>query len=213
MKRPNEKAYEYIKTRILDGTLQPAQHLTEVQLSEEIGVSRNTIKNTLLRLSDEKLVVIENNKGAYVASLTVDEIVQYYEIRIHLEELVVASAAVNITDKEIEKLRVVLDKMVELKESKNFTEYSRHNKMFHNIIYDASKKKVAVGMIHEIKNQLARFQLRTIMVPGRADNSVEEHRILLNALAAHDEKAAVEAIKVHVGHVLKTIYEYKVLFN
>lgn len=213
MIRPNEKAYEYIKSRIIDGTLRPAQHLPEIQLSEEIRVSRNTIKNTLLKLSEEKLVVIENNRGAYVASLTVDEIVQYYEIRLHLEEIAIVSAAANITDDQLKQLRSVLDKMIELKEKKDFAEYSRHNKLFHNIIYDASKKTVAVGMIREIKNQLARFQLRTIMVPGRAENSVEEHRALVDALAAHDEKAAVEAIKVHVGHVLETIYEYKVLFN
>ena len=213
MIRPNQKAYEYIRSRILDGTFRPAQHLTETQLAEEIHVSRSTIKNVLLKLSEEKLVVIEDNRGAYVISLTVDEIVQYYEIRIRLEEIAVASAAEYITDEQLRQLRSVLEKMVELKEKKDFAEYSKHNRLFHNIIYDASLKKIAVEMIREIKTQLARYQLRTIMVPGRSDNSVEEHRILLDALAAHDKEKAVEAIRTHVGHVLKTIYEYKALFN
>ena len=213
MIRPNQKAYEYIRSRILDGTFRPAQHLTETQLAEEIHVSRSTIKNVLLKLSEEKLVVIEDNRGAYVISLTVDEIVQYYEIRIRLEEIAVASAAEYITDEQLRQLRSVLEKMVELKEKKDFAEYSKHNRLFHNIIYDASQKKIAVEMIREIKTQLARYQLRTIMVPGRSDNSVEEHRILLDALAAHDKEKAVEAIRTHVGHVLKTIYEYKALFN
>ena len=211
--RPTEKAYEYIKEKIHDGTFRPAQHLTEVQLSEEIGVSRNTIKKVLLLLAEEKLVVIENNKGASVMSLSVDEIVQYYEIRVKLEEIAVASAAVCITDSQIAMLREVLDKMIVFKDQKNFTEYSKHNILFHNIIYDASEKKIAVNMIREIKTQLSRYQLRTIMVPGRSENSVVEHQKLLDALAAHDTEAAVEAIRIHVGHVLETIYEFKSLFN
>lgn len=211
--RPTEKAYQYIKERIHDGTFRPAQHLTEVQLSEEIGVSRNTVKKVLLLLAEEKLVVIENNKGASVMSLSVDEIVQYYEIRLRLEEIAVASASVCITDSQIAKLREVLNKMIEFKDQKNFNEYSKHNILFHNIIYDASEKKIAVNMIREIKTQLSRYQLRTIMVPGRSENSVVEHRRLLEALAAHDTEAAVEAIRVHVGHVLETIYEFKSLFN
>lgn len=211
--RPTQKAYEYLKSRILDGTLRPAQHLTEVQLSEEIGVSRNTVKKVLLLLAEEKLVLLENNKGATVMSLSVDEIVQYYEIRMRLEEIAVASAAVNISDDQISELRAVLKKMIEFKEQKNFVEYSRHNQLFHSIIYDASEKRIAVNMIREIKAQLARYQLRTIMVPGRSDVSVVEHQQILDALALHDIDAAVKAIRVHVGHVLETIYEFKSLFN
>ena len=50
MKRANEIAYDHIKNRILDGIYRPAQRLLEAQLSDEIGVSRNTVKKVLLKL-------------------------------------------------------------------------------------------------------------------------------------------------------------------
>ena len=80
MKRPAEIAYDFIKERILEGVYYPSQKLIENDLSLEIGVSRNTVKKALLKLEQENLIVMENNKGATIKAFTLDEINNYFKI-------------------------------------------------------------------------------------------------------------------------------------
>jgi DNA-binding GntR family transcriptional regulator len=212
MARANEIAYDYIKNRIIDGTLRPAQRLIEAQLASEIGVSRNTIKKVLLQLEQDRLVTIQDNKGAMVQSLTVGEIQEYYEIRKVLEVIVVRSAIEFISAKDLQKMQDVYAEMCELNANGDFESYSKGNKQLHEIIYQASCKPIAVEMIRGIKQQLIRFQFRTMVVPGRAEQSVEEHKMLVSAFAKRDKDAATIAIQNHMDNVSATITKYKALF-
>ncbi len=212
MVRANEIAYAYIKSRIQDGTFRPAQRLVEAQLVEDIGVSRNTIKKALMLLSREGLITIEDNKGATIRSLDLGEVIEYYEIRIALEKIVIQHAAKNITPSDLDEMAALLDRMKALSAQKDFDTYSECNRQFHNVIYRASQKPIIADIIQNIKTQLKRFQIKTMLVPGRADHSMEEHEAILNALRNHDAVAAEKMIITHVSHVVDTIVQYKNLF-
>ncbi|NBK21459.1 MAG: GntR family transcriptional regulator [Spirochaetia bacterium] len=212
MARANDIAYEYIKKRIINGHFRPAQRLVEAQLAVDIPVSRNTVHKALLQLEQERLIVMEANKGATVLSLDVEEIQEYYEIRKSLEVIVVSSATSLISEAALAKLHDILLKMKELSAHQNYDEYSKCNVEFHNIIYGSSKKPVAVEMIKMIKNQLIRFQFRTMMVPGRSDSSLQEHEALFEAINNRDKEAAAIAISHHMDNVSKTIEKYKELY-
>lgn len=212
MARANDIAYEYIKKRIISGHFRPAQRLVEAQLASDIKVSRNTIHKALLQLEQERLIVMEKNKGATVLSLNIEEIQEYYEIRKALEVIVVSAATSLMSESELAKLAEILQKMDSLRKSGEFDEYSKCNVQFHNIIYEASNKPVAVDMIHMIKNQLIRFQFRTMMVPGRSDSSFQEHQALYEAIKNRDTEAAANAISRHMNNVSTTIEKYKELF-
>jgi len=212
MIRANQIAYEFIRSRILDGTFRPAQRLVESQLATDIGVSRNTVKKVLLQIEQEHLITLEDHKGARVLSPTIEEIQEYYEIRRSLEVLVVRSAVKRISDTDLQKMRTILTKMQELKALNDFDNYSKCNRQFHDIIYEASGRPITVEMIKGIKNQLIRFQFRTMLVPGRSDNSILEHTDLLEALVVRNEEAASEAIARHIDNVASTIVKYKALF-
>ena len=208
MKGANEIAYNYIKSRILDGTYLPAQRLLEAQLSQEIGVSRNTIKKALLMLQQDKLVFLEGNKGATIFSLSIEEVLEYYEVREALEMIIASHAAEQIGGSEILELKKLVEKMTRNMKELQFEEYSKGNREFHKIIYDVSKKPVAVNMIVGIRSQLNRFMIRTMLVPGRAEESIQEHRDILQALEQHDSKTAQEKMGLHVRHVAETIKKH-----
>lgn len=207
MSRPMEMAYEYIKQRILDGTYHPSQKVTELELAEVVGVSRNTIKKALLKLEQENLVKIEKNKGAYVKSFTLEEVLNYLEIREVLEGLVAKTAAENISDADLEKMKNVLDLMESHLKNERFDEYSNLNKEFHNIIYQASRNVQAVEMINIIKNQLLRYHFRTILVPGRNKSSYKEHQNIFAALKARDPNQVEQVTRLHIANVRKTVEE------
>lgn len=203
--RQSDMTYEYIKKKIVDGIYKPSQRLTESQLAKEINVSRHTIKMALLKLERENLVKIEKNKGATINSFTLEEVINYLEIREVLEGLVARYAAKNISDSELEELEKLLEQMFKHLENNEYDLYSNLNKEFHNIIYNASKKVQAVELINMIKTQFIRFNFRTILIPGRNENSYNEHKQILKALKLHDEEKAQIAIKNHVNNIRLTI--------
>jgi len=211
MPGPLDTAYDYIKTRILDGTFRPSQKITEQQLSEEIGVSRNTVIKALLKLEQENLVTIEKNKGASVKSFTKQEVLNYIEIREMLEGLAIRSAVHNLSEEALERLGEIVKEMGECIRNGMLDGYSQLNREFHDIIYAASQNQQAVEMIKMIKTQLNRFHFKTILVPGRNQESFSEHERIFEALRRRSEDEAEAAIRKHVANLRKTIdqnYEY-----
>lgn len=212
MLKASERAYDYIREKILNGNLHPAQRLIETQLAAEIGVSRNSIRKALQQLEKDRLVAIESNKGAKVHSLDLNHILQYYEIRIALESIIMRAAAENITQEELAELEATYQTMKDLCEKQDYVNYSKNNIAFHNIIYKASHKPVIAAMISEIKIQLSRYQIKTMLVPGRAEESLREHKALLESLREKDMKKAVETITIHLSNVSGTISKYIKIF-
>ena len=200
-----EYVYEYIKERILNGTYLPAQRLLESQLLEETGASRHTIKKALLKLAQDNLVKLEDNKGAMIRVFTLEEMINYMQIRKVLEGLICGLAVRNISNEELDMLEKILAEMKVLLEQNRNEEYSQLNKVFHNTIYTASKNQNAVDIIQAIKTQMSRLQFRTSLVPGRTQNSYEEHVKIFAALKARYESMAEEAAKDHVGNIMQTI--------
>ncbi|MEB3103839.1 GntR family transcriptional regulator [Ferviditalea candida] len=205
MSRQTELAYHFVKEKILNDTFKPSQKLIESELSELIGVSRNTVKKALLKLEQENLVKIENNKGATIKSYTLDEVMNYLEIQEVLEGLVAKMSAISIRDEELQKLEQILLQMEAALKNNKLDEYSDLNKEFHHIIYSASKNAQAVEMINMIKTQLLRFHFRTILVSGRNEQSMKEHTRIFEALKSRDAHLAEEAVKSHIANVRETV--------
>jgi len=212
MKRANEIAYDFIKSRILDGTYRPAQRLLEAQLADEISVSRNTVKKALLKLEQEQLVTMKDNKGAAIRSLDIDEVVQYLQIREELEVIIIRAAVENIDEQSIKKLEEIFHTMEELSKRQEFDTYSKNNTSFHSIIYHASKKPIITSYCLGIKTQLSRFQIKTMLVPERSRQSLVEHRAILEAMQSRNADDAEQAIRAHMGNLLQTIIKYNKLF-
>lgn len=213
MSRQSEAAYQFIKSRILDGTYRPSQKLNESYLSEVIGVSRNTVKKALLMLERENLVEVENNKGATIKSFTLEEILNYMEIREVLEALVARKAVENITEEQLARMEQILQQMRDHFNNNELEAYSRCNRDFHGVIYEASTNQEAVQLITTIKTQLNRFQLRTILLPGRSEGSYREHENILNALKSRDPEAVEEALRTHISSVRNLIAQHYHLLN
>lgn len=213
MSKQTDIAYQYIREKIVDGTFMPSQKLIEIQLAEVIGVSRSTVKKALLKLKEENLVEIKDNKGATIKSFTLEEVLNYLEIREVLEGLVARSAANNISDEDLQRLKLILDEMEGYQKNNEFDKYSGRNKDFHAIIYNSAKNVQAVEIIKMIRTQLIRYQFRTILVPGRNQSSFAEHTAIYKALKARDEKLVEEAVRKHITEVRRTIqnnYRYLV---
>jgi len=196
-----DNVYEYVKENILNGFFQPHQRLTEIELAEKTGASRNTVKKALIQLQKENLVDIQKNRGAFIRSFSLQEILNYLEIREYLEGLVARAAAVNITEEQISKLEEIIHQMEENILANQFDEYSKLNVVFHHLIYEASQKEQAVDIIMMIRNQIARYHFRSILIPGRKQISFNEHQQIFLAIKNRDPDSAEKAVRHHISQV------------
>jgi len=201
--------YQELRERILDGQLLPSETLTEVTIAAELGVSRSTVRKALLKLESECLVVIEENKRARVRSFSLDEVLQSLEVREVLEGFIARQAAPLLGADKIEEMRAILGEMTRCIETRDLMEYSWHNWRFHEAVYGACPNQQAVELTLAIKNRLKRFNIRTILIRKRAEDSLDEHREIFAALEAGDAEAADVLMRRHIANVRDVIGRHR----
>ena len=99
-----ELVFESLREAIIQGKLGPGERLMEIQLAEEMGVSRTPVREAIRKLELEGLVVMIPRKGAYVAGLSLKDIADVFEIRRALEGLAAELASERATDEELEQM-------------------------------------------------------------------------------------------------------------
>ena len=204
MRDQTNHAYQEIRQRILDGVFRPSESLTEVTLASEFGVSRNTIRKALLKLESENLVLIEENKRARVRWFSIEEVMQYLEVRELLEGFMVRQSVPFLGEGELEEMRAILAKMRKCLEAHDLLQYSQHNWRFHDVVYRVCPNRPAVEMTMVIKNQLRRHNIKTILIQGRGEDSFDEHRRILSALERRDAEGAETLMRRHIAN-LRTV--------
>jgi DNA-binding GntR family transcriptional regulator len=198
-------AYETLHHRIVTGELSPGERLVEEELAEQLGQSRGVIRNALLRLEHDRLVIRERNRGARVRRVTADEAVEILEARAALESLAAGYAAERRTDAEVKELRKITTEMEKLHAAGELLAMSERNAALHRRILEISRHSVAQEIAARLNSQVVRFQFRTVLAPGRPPKSLAEHAAIVEAIASGDRKAAENAMRRHLSHVTQTL--------
>ncbi|WP_320123481.1 GntR family transcriptional regulator [uncultured Sphaerochaeta sp.] len=204
---PSAAVYESLKKKIEAGSLSPSENLREVELANQYKVSRNTIKKALLMLERDTLVTIEQNKGAKVRSYSLDEVLDFLELRSVLEGFIIRLACAVLSETDIENMKRILDTMRVLKERQELVSYSQHNQKFHQVIYDACPNKTATNLLMNLKNQMKKYNTKTILIPKRSDQSFGEHEAIFEAVKNGDPQGAESLMITHIMNVRKVFQE------
>jgi DNA-binding GntR family transcriptional regulator len=193
-----ELVLEAIREAIKNGSLQPRERLMEIQLADELGVSRTPVREALRKLELEGFIVMVPRKGAYVSDLTMKDVADVFEIRAALEGLAAALAAERITEEELENMERLL---VEKGEAINLDDIGKLvavDTKFHEAMYQASRNERLSAIISNLREQIQRFRLTSLSIPGRKEDSLREHRNLLEAIQARDIQLARQLAQEHI---------------
>jgi DNA-binding GntR family transcriptional regulator len=198
---PATSGYDRLHRSIIDGELLPGEHLVEELLSERLGIGRAAVRLALVRLEHDGLVVREPNRGARVRRVSETEAVEILQARAALEGLAARHAATHADDATIAALREMLATMAQLRASGDLLGVSAINASLHRLILQASGHATAMRLCQALSSQIVRFQYRTVLLPGRAEGSANEHERIVEAIAAHDPDAAEAAMRRHLSGV------------
>jgi DNA-binding GntR family transcriptional regulator len=200
-----EVVYQRLKKGIINHEVLPGMRLREEELAEKLGVSRTPIREAINRLHQEGIVVVIPRRGAYVARLTREEIIENLFIREVLEGLAARLAAENISSSSLAEMRACITQFVSKDLLADLENYSQANVQLHKMIIAASKCKKLINLIHNLFDQMDVVRLRTISFPGRAEKSLIEHMEIIDALEKKDGARAEKLVRAHIQDLRKTV--------
>jgi DNA-binding GntR family transcriptional regulator len=195
--------FETLRDAIIQGKLKPGERLMEIQLAEEMGVSRTPVREAMRKLELEGLIVMVPRKGAYVAGISVKDIVDIFEVRAALESLAAGLAAERITEEELEELERALVQISEA--GSNIDAVVRTDTGFHEIIYRASRNQRLLQIITNLQEHIQRFRTTSLSRPGRTKTAIEEHRQIVEAISERNVELAQALAREHIENAEQSL--------
>lgn len=202
-----EAAAERLRTLIIEGELPPGARLNERELSERLGVSRTPLREAFRMLAADGLLVRLPNRGAQVVSLSREDVRHAFEVMASLEGLSGELAAGRVTDADLEALRGLQDEMERAHAGRDLPTYYRVNRAIHDRINAIAGNPILTHTFKTLNARLHALRFRSNLVQAKWDRAVEEHREMIEALAARDGERLRELLVGHVRTKLRTVLE------
>ncbi|NLY89719.1 MAG: GntR family transcriptional regulator [Firmicutes bacterium] len=202
-----ELVFEALREAIITGQLPPGERLMEIQLAEELGVSRTPVREAIRKLELEGLVAMVPRKGAYVSGISLKDLIEVFEIRSALEGLAAALAAERITDEELDELERHLVKAAEVIERSDLSGMVEIDTKFHSLLYRASRNERLAHTINNLREQIQRFRQTSLSYPGRMKIALDEHKAIVEAISARNPELARELAQEHVENAENSIMQ------
>jgi len=193
-----ERAYDFAKWAILSAVYRGGEVITESGLAHELGVSRRPVREALLRLEVEGLVVREPHRGAVVSTFTLRDVEDVLEARVLVENHTAA--------RSFEQRVALLPRLLEAhasmqrhRASHDTAAFTAADRCFHELIVDAADNAVLSSIYRTLRERQTLFT--STMMRGRADRmdaAIEEHERILEALRGDDEAEFCRVVNAHL---------------
>lgn len=189
---------EDIEEMIAVGTLTPGQHLDETELAARFDVSRTPIREALIQLASMGVVVIRPRRGAIVAELGPQQLVEMFEVMSELEATCGRLAARRMTVEEQQALQAAHQACKEALDAQEPDEYYYKNEAFHEAIYAGSHNQFLIEQARSLYRRLRPYRRLQLRVRNRLSNSYAEHDGVVQAILSGDGEKAAELLREHV---------------
>jgi len=200
-------AYDQIKEAILTFQFLPNQALIEGELASQLAISKTPVRDALMRLEKEGLVVRKPYKGTYVSDINNQDMANIFQIRMSLEGLAIRLATSLLTEDDLRQLEGLLDSHKEALAARDFIRVSKINSEFHNAIINRCANPLLQQMLHNLDDHLKRYRLLSISQGSRMDKSVPEHRSIFSALQQRNPEKAEQAMRSHLESAMSDLYK------
>ena len=196
----NQDIYERIYAAISDRRLLPGTKLSEERLAQAFHASRARIREVLLRLSQELIVELHLNRGAFVARPSERDMQQVFEVRRALERAIAANLATRYGGQTLAPMRGHLDAENRAREAGDRAELARLTGLFHVRLAEITENRL-------FSDDLRRLVALTSLVIAQYDAEAHsacpehEHSDIIEAIEAGDTRRAERLMLVHLDHV------------
>jgi DNA-binding GntR family transcriptional regulator len=176
------KLISQLENMILGGYFQPRQRLVEVDLAQELGVSRFWVRDALKVLETTGLIKVIPYRGAIVCDLDEKEIEEIFEVRFVLEPLAAQRAAMNARKRDIEFLKRLAKQFEDSVQKKDFSAMIHSNGRFHDFIHELCSNKNLIQIIKHLQTRCHIIRYHAWSSGDVIQNIQFEHQEIIDAL-------------------------------
>lgn len=203
-KRPSirDTVTRALRSAIISGEMQPEQVYSAPALGATFGVSATPIREAMLDLEREGLVVPVRNRGFRVTEVSRHDLEEVTELRMMLEPPAVAKATPVVPDDAFPGLRAQAEAIVEAAARGDLVDYLSADGDFHAALLSYAGNAELVRLVADLRSRTRLFGLAALAEQGRLTASAQEHHTILDAVQKRDAALAADLVHRHIGHVL-----------
>lgn len=194
--------YAELRDEIIALRLLPGAPLAEKDLTEWFGVSRTPVREALIRLSEEGLVDVRPQSGTSVARIPLGAIPEAVIVRQALEGAMVELAAARGPGADVAPLARMIERQAAFAAIDDREGFHEADEAFHEGIASQAGHPGVWRVVKQAKAQIDRCRRLTLPVPGRMNQVIAEHRVILDAIRRGDIPAARGSMRTHLSAVL-----------
>ncbi len=201
-----DTVYAALRQAILDRDFDPGEPLTEGELCRRFRVSRTPVREALAKLERDRLVRVVPKKGAFVRTLSHDEIRDLYEVREALEALAVRLAAPRLGREELEDFEARFRELRARGPLATHTEVRPLGEEFHGLIVKRAENSTLAQVLEQMREQVRPVWTMSIVAPRRAQALLREHLAIIDALKRGATRRAERLMTLHIRRVRDAIF-------
>ncbi len=205
-----DRLFDALQKDIVEGVIPQGSKISEPELARQHGVSRGSLREAIARLEARKLVERKPNLGARVVTLSYEQLIEIFQLREALEGMAARLAAQNMSDREIEELKVLLEQHGEqIAEQHGQAYFQKQGDLdFHYRIVQGSRNRQLIGLLcNDLYHLLRMYRYQFGMRSKRSQQAYQEHHYLINAIAAHDAEMAELLMRQHIRSSRRNVEE------
>lgn len=202
-----DQVYSILRKNICEGQYPSGFWMQEVELCEQLGVSRSPVRESLRRLVSDGLVINIPNRGTFVKEFTCKDIDEIFDMRVMLEGYAIRRSRTNLTSARIEKLLDILDRMETTFRAGELEEYTRADEQLHNEIVMLGDNSIVSSTYYRVGSMNQQFRVLSLSVHQRFEESLGEHRQIIHALIEGKTELAEQVNHRHLELARECIKE------
>lgn len=198
-----EEIYQRLRAEILACQLAPGANLHEAELAERFAISKSPIRDALMRLEAERLVLVAPRKGYRVAPISVSDARDLFGLRMVLEQACAPDVAANASDADLK----ALDRFRSLDAWGKGDSFVDYNREFHCAVIDLSSNRRIADTGRSVIEQFDRLVVMSIstLAERNAEALIAEHAAIIDALQARDGRLAGKLLQKHIEFGVKRV--------
>jgi len=202
-----ERVYAVLRRRIRELALQPGAPLRKEEIALELGVSRAPVSEAIARLAEEGLIDVFPQHGSFVATIRASDVRESLFIRAALEVEAMRRLAPLADAATLDKLDANIAAQTRALKSGNLEQFYDLDEGLHAALFGALEAPRAIRLLEAARAPLDRIRRLALPETGRPEQTLAEHRALVDALRTRDGEFAAAAMRAHLAQVGRSIEE------
>ena len=196
--------YRHLRGAVVRGELHPGQALSESEIARQYSTSRQPVREAFIKLAEERLVVIQPQRGTFVVKISVTDVLDARFVREAIEVAVAQEAATIASPAAIKEMREVIERQEQVAHGHN-EEFLALDEEFHRTLALSVGRAHAWRVIESIKAQMDRIRYLSLDDATPIPLIIEQHSRIVDGIEAGDPTAAAAAMRSHLREIIVSL--------